>query len=141
MVVGAPALEGRLVDSALEPHLLQDLGRDLLDRAGRRVEPRDTMAAHQPLGVLDLVAAVLESCVAAVGPPLAADLGQALLLNRQAIEPLEVRLYRRRQDAAVEVVGGQRYVRRQDAELKRHVEASGRLAAAGYPDQDHIGAA
>src|SRR5215813_9920587 len=134
MVVGAPALEGRLVDPALELHLLQDLGRDLLDRAGRRVEPRDAVTAHQSLGVLDLVAAVLEPRVAAVGPPLAADLGQAFRCDRQAIESLEVRLYGRRQDAAVEVVGGQRYVRRPDAELQRQVEASGRLAAAGYPD-------
>ena len=44
------------VRATVEPDLLHDRRRDLLDRLGRRRQPADPLASHHPLGRVDLVA-------------------------------------------------------------------------------------
>src|SRR6267142_6912150 len=78
-----------LVDLAADPQLAQDGGGDFLDRLGGRVDAVDAFAAHQGLGLPDLVAAVVEGGIAAVGAPLLADLVQPLGGDGQAEERSE----------------------------------------------------
>src|SRR5882672_3570273 len=128
----------RLVDPALELELLHDGGGDLLDRLGRRVRPPDSLALHQLLGLLHLVAAVLQFGVLAVGTALVAYLAQALGRDRQAEQLVAVGLEGLGQGHAVEVLRDQRAVRRADAELQREVQAGRGLAAARHADEDHV---
>src|SRR5688500_19572940 len=91
------------------------------------------------LGFADLDATVVEGSVLAARPALFADLARALGRDRQSEQLVLVLADRARQLAIDGVVGGQREVRRADAELQREIERRWRLPAARDADQDHLG--
>ena len=117
---------------------MQDRGRDLFDRAAGRVDGRDALALHELLRLAHFVAAIVERRVAAAGPPRLADLLQPLRIDRQPEQAVAVRQDRRRQLVVDEIVGRQRKIGGEHAELQREIERRRRLAAARDADQDHL---
>src|SRR2546425_1614480 len=107
------------VDLPLDPELAQDGGGDFLDRLAGRVDAAYAFAAHQVLGFLDLVAAVIEVGVAAVRAPLLADLVQPLGCDGEAVEPPFVGAQRLRQLHALEILGNQGVICSLDPGLER----------------------
>ena len=51
---------GSIAVTAFRQPFLQDRGGDLFDRFGRRRQPANTFAAHQPFGLGDFIQAVFE---------------------------------------------------------------------------------
>src|SRR6266850_5335578 len=91
------------VDLPLDPELAQDGGGDFLDRFAGRVDAADAFAAHQLLGFLDLVAAVVQVGVAAVRAALAADLVQPLGGDGETVKAGRVRPQSLGEVVAVEI--------------------------------------
>src|ERR1700754_738159 len=92
-VMGAAVLRkrSRLIHVALDTEVLEDLARNLLDRGVRRVEDRDVFPSHQPVGLFQFPAALLQRGVAAAGAALLADLRQAIGVDGQTEQPAAVR--------------------------------------------------
>src|SRR5258706_13218323 len=63
--------------AAFRQPVLQDGGGDFLDRLRGRREPADSLAAHQPLGLRDLVQAVFQGRVSTVWATFAPHFRQA----------------------------------------------------------------
>src|SRR5690606_14208498 len=112
--------------SGAQLEVLDDGGRDFLDRLVGGREPADALAPHHRLGLRDLAPAVLQRGVGAAWPAFVAHLGEPLGRDRQAEELALVGIQRVRQALALEVLRNERVVRRLDAELHREVEAGGR---------------
>ena len=88
---------------------------------------------------MNLVAAIVEGRVLAVGAPFIADFRKALRLYGQAEQLALVGRERGGQRVALEVFGDQRVVGATQAECEREVERGRGLAAARHADQDDIG--
>src|SRR5688572_11252109 len=81
---------------ALDALAIDDAARNFLDRALGRVELRNAVALEQPLGGAHLELALTERCVAAAGPPAAANLVEPRRLDRETEQLVDVRAQRRR---------------------------------------------
>ena len=84
-----------------------DGGGDFLDRLRGRVRAADVLATHQLVRGVDLVATVLQRCVAAVGPAFLADLRRALGRDREAEKLAAVLVQLAGKLVALEVLGDQ----------------------------------
>src|SRR5215467_1468438 len=123
----------------LQSGAMEDGRSDLFDRPRRGIEGRNSLALHELLCRAYLVAAVFQLRVFAVRPPGLTDLLQALGIDRQSEQAIPIRKHRRWQLAVDEVVGRQRKVPRENAELQREIKRGRRLPAARYADENELG--
>ncbi len=124
---------------ALQIGLLQNRRGEFLNRARRGVEDGYAFLPHQLVGLAQFVLAIVQARVSAARAAFAANALQAFGPDSQAEKFAAQVANRRWQGLGVEVLGNQRIVGCANAELQRHIQASGSLAAAGDPNQDHVG--
>lgn len=129
----------RLVYPPLQLRLLHDGRGKFFDRLAGGVQKGNVFAAHQGFGVAHFLFAVFQVGIAAVGAALAAYALQARGADGEAVEFAAQPGERLRQAVAGKVFGYKWIIGGAHPELHRQVQAGGRLAAARYTDQDHVG--
>ncbi len=105
---------------------------------GAGIEKADRLLTKQPLHAGQLLLALLQRGVAAIGAALVADFVQPLWRYGEAKQFVTVGLEGRRQLQPTHVLLDEGVVGGANAELQRQIEAGGGFAAAGDADQDDV---
>jgi L-fuconolactonase len=125
-----------LENVALQAGAMEDRRRDpSIDRG--RIECRHLFPLHQDFGLVNLVAAIFQRRIFARRPR-ALGICCSRRVDRQAEQLVAVRQDRPGQLFVDEIVGCQRKIRREYAELQREIERGRRLAAARDADQNQL---
>ena len=107
------------VNAPFQLRLLHDGGGELFNGLTGGVKKRNIFAAHQRLGFAYFLLAILQSRIAAVRSPLAADALQASGGDGQAKQLVAQRAQRGGQLVAAKVFGNEGVICRAHAELHR----------------------